>query len=539
MVVMIARIFAELRVSLISNKCNLLRESLSPLRRSRKMSSEAKPCPEIDAVGIFDAGVEAVLPHQMVKNTLVVRDNELVVEDRSYSLHHNVHVVAFGKAVIGMVRATNDIIGEHLVSCIASVPLGMKAALTKANKLDLIPKETSTLKLIEGAPNNLPDEAACRAARDIENLALKLTADDLLIVLMSGGGSALLPSPAPSITLEEKYKVSKVLAAKGATINQLNTVRKNISTLKGGGLVKAAIPAKVISLILSDIIGDYMGLIASGPTVPNDSTARDCIDIIEHLHAADELPQSVMNFLHTQAIKSSSKQRGHCDFSHVQNVIVGSNSVAVKAAVSEAGKRGYLSTVLSTVIDGEARDIGDVFARVASLIYHAFEGDDSKVADIAASLSGKLSSDVMQVADFARKYASDKKPICVIGAGETTVTVSGSGKGGRNQELALATSLAMNKMPVYEDMISKGYKVIFLSAGTDGQDGPTDAAGAFAYPGLVTRALEAGLDANQYLHNNDSYNFYSEFDEGKSLIITGLTGTNVMDLQVLLVVPPV
>ncbi|XP_077977538.1 glycerate kinase-like [Glandiceps talaboti] len=491
-----------------------------------------------DALNVFNAGIQAVLPHKMVKNTLCMEGSTLKVKDNTYNVNHNVHVVAFGKAVIGMVRATEDVLGDHIVDGVASVPAGITEALTKANKLDLLPKEQSHVRIVEGAPDNLPDSAAYQAAQDIQSLAQRLTAEDLLIVLVSGGGSALLPSPVPPITLQEKYQVAKVLGSKGANINELNTIRKNISTLKGGGLAVAAYPAKVITLILSDIIGDLIGLIASGPTIVNDSTHQDCLDIFNKYHASDAIPQSVNNYLKTKDDKLGDTTS---DFSHVQNVIVGSNRFAVSAAVSEAENHGYFPAVFSTCINGEAQEVGDLFAHISVLIYYMYEGCDSKSDAFINLLKEKFErhiNDILRLKEVIRHAIQANKAIAVITAGETTVTVKGDGKGGRNQELSLAAAISMNAMAEYENIEKKGYNVTLLSGGTDGQDGPTDAAGALAYPSQVTKAREAGLHAEQYLHNNDSYHFYEKFDEGRNLIITGLTGTNVMDLKILLISPP-
>ncbi|CAH1265890.1 GLYCTK [Branchiostoma lanceolatum] len=487
-----------------------------------------------DVKTIFNAAVDSVLPRQMVHNTLKLSGNVLNVEDRSYMLNHNVHVVGFGKAVGGMIRAVEEEVGDHIVGGVASVPLGTQEALRTKGRGDLLPLPDSKVVLMEGAADNLPDEAAHTAAQRISDHVSSLTAGDLLIVLITGGGSALLPAPVPSVTLQEKRSVIRLLAARGATINELNTVRKNLSTLKGGKLALAARPAQVISLILSDIVGDHLDLIASGPTVPDSSTPQDAINVIHKYDIQDDIPLSVWSYLTRQYQRKSSKDR---DFSHVQNVLVGSNGIAVSAAKVCAEKLGYRTLVHSTCLQGEASSTGEMYATMAALLVNVFNGRDRIIEkSLFNSLLQKYGVDgaclrfVLQVAVEAE---SQKKPVCVISAGETTVTLRGDGKGGRNQEMALATAVAMSRDNSLRYECHA--QVVFMSAGTDGQDGPTDAAGALADPGQVTRADEQGLAATEFLENNDSYNFYKSADGGQGLVTTGLTGTNVMDIQILTV----
>lgn len=289
-----------------------------------------------------------------------------------------------------------------------------------------------------------------------------------------------------------------------------------------------------MTLILSDVIGDPLDIIASGPTVPDPSTPADCLEIFKKLNTEKKIPDAVTQYL--QTAEQNRKKYSHVEleeFPHVQNVIVGSNRFAVDAAVKKAEGLGYTPVVLSTTLSGEARDVGYMFSDLA---YLAWNGHLPKLSPVSEAL---LTDDIVNKIISAR---SNKKPVCVIGAGETTVTLKGKGKGGRSQEMALA--LAVNVNQNIEQFSSKSDKssdsgLVLLSAGTDGQDGPTPAAGAITDPHQVMEALDDGLNPEEFLTNNDSYTFYSNFRNGRDHVITGLTGTNVMDIQVLLVSPPV
>ena len=289
-----------------------------------------------------------------------------------------------------------------------------------------------------------------------------------------------------------------------------------------------------MTLILSDVIGDPLDIIASGPTVPDPSTPADCLEIFKKLNAEKKIPDPVMQYL--QKAEQNRKKYGHIEleeFPHVQNVIVGSNRFAVDASVKKAEGLGYAPVVISTTLSGEAREVGHMFSDLA---YLAWNGHLAKLSPVSEAL---LTDDIVNKITSAR---NNKKPVCIIGAGETTVTLKGKGKGGRSQEVALA--LAVNINQNIEQFSSESNKssdsgLVLLSAGTDGQDGPTPAAGAIADPHQVREALDDGLNPEEFLANNDSYTFYSKFKNGRDHVITGLTGTNVMDIQLLLVSPPV
>nr|XP_054752241.1 glycerate kinase-like [Lytechinus pictus]XP_054752243.1 glycerate kinase-like [Lytechinus pictus] len=505
-------------------------------RSSSKARDDCQHYLRQSAREIFEAGVEAVLPSQMVKDALCFEGSRLCVNGQEYAVNKNVHIAAFGKAVAGMVRAAEDILGDEVVDGIASVPFGIQKTLIDLNKEALLPRSDSKVKMIEGAKDNLPDSDSLRAAEEISRLANKLTERDILLVMISGGGSALLPSPIPPITLAEKLNVINLLARRGATIEQLNTVRKNLSTLKGGRLATIARPTKVISLILSDIIRDPIDLIASGPTVPDCSTTQDCLKIFQEFSISrDEIPSAVLEVLELPANHSNSEPLSA--FSHANNVIIGSNSIAVAAAKKKAEAIGFETVNISNAMDGEARHVAALFADLAKYVCERYTAGSTGGKAFAECF--RVTKDkVQELEDTLEVAVQGNKPVCLISAGETTVTVKGKGKGGRNQELALAAGIAMKESSALQTYHKDGFHAALLSAGTDGQDGPTDAAGAIADLGLVTRACESGLDPARYLDNNDSYTFYRTFDQGCDLVVTGLTGTNVMDLQILLVYPP-
>lgn len=288
-----------------------------------------------------------------------------------------------------------------------------------------------------------------------------------------------------------------------------------------------------MALILSDVINDPLDIIASGPTVPDPSSPTDCLEVIKKLNAEKKIPDAVIRYLQKEERERNNVTNLKVDeFPHVQNVIVGSNRFAVDAALRRAEGLGYTPVMLSTTLSGEASDVGHMFSDLA---YIAWNGRPSKLSPVSEAV---LTDNVINQLISAR---GNKKPVCIIGAGETTVTLKGNGRGGRNQEMVLALAIDVNQnieqFSSNSDKISEG-GLVLLSAGTDGQDGPTPAAGAIADPHQFSEALNDGLNPNEFLKNNDSYTFYSKFKNGRDHVITGLTGTNVMDIQVLLVSPP-
>lgn len=482
---------------------------------------------------LFESAVGAVLPGPMLHRALSLDPDgrQLKVRDRSFQLHQNLYLVGFGKAVLGMAAAAEELLGQHIVQGVISVPKGIRAAMEHAGRQEMLLKPHSRIQVFEGAEHNLPDRDALRAALAIRQLAEGLTADDLLLVLISGGGSALLPAPIPPVTLEEKQMLTKLLAARGATIQELNTIRKALSHLKGGGLAQAAYPAQVVSLILSDVVGDPVEVIASGPTVASTHSVQDCLHILNHYGLRAALPRSVK----TVFARADSDPHGPHTCGHVLNVIIGSNVLALAEAQRQAEALGYRAMVLSTAIQGDVKSIAQFYvllaqvagARLTPSMAGSLVEEDAKLYELAA----ELQLPDLQLEEALEALVGARGPVCLLAGGEPTVQLQGSGKGGRNQELALRVGVELGRWPL------GSVDVLFLSGGTDGQDGPTEAAGAWVTPDLARQAIVEGLDVDTFLAHNDSHGFFCRLQGGAHLLHTGLTGTNVMDAHLLFLWP--
>lgn len=493
------------------------------------------------ALSLFRSAVGTVRPAPMLKRALKLQGEgcpQLLVNSRAFPLKRGLYLVGFGKAVLGMAAAAEEILGDHLVRGIINVPLGIQESLQRAGMQEMLLKPHSRIQVIEGAKNNLPDPEALRGASAIQELAEGLTADDLLLVLISGGGSALLPAPIPPILLEEKEKLTKMLASRGAAIQELNTVRKILSLLKGGGLARLAYPAQVVSLILSDVIGDPLDIIASGPTAASSHSVQDCLQILAKYNLLHSLPGSVETVLSSSPTKPTAAK----DYSHVCNIIIGSNTLALAEAKRQAEGLGYVTLILSAGVCGDVGRVAVLYCQLICLLclHLAGLGEGPRGSEVRGNLlqlAAELDIPGLNVAEFlqALQGLEPQKPVCILAGGETTVQLQGTGKGGRNQELALRVGLGLHRARGVEASGLGRCDVVFLSGGTDGQDGPTEAAGAFCSPELVAEALQEGLDAETFLSNNDSYTFFSQFQRGRHLLVTGLTGTNVMDIQLILI----
>ncbi|MCX8013647.1 MAG: DUF4147 domain-containing protein, partial [Rectinema sp.] len=352
----------------------------------------------------------------------------------------------------------------------------------------------------------VPDHRSIAAGKELQLLAQRASdwhtrgSSVLAIVLISGGGSALVSCPAEGVSAEDKSAVTRLLLACGASIHELNTVRKHLSSFKGGLFARTLFPAEGLALVLSDVMDDDLDVIASGPTVPDRSTWADVADILRRYHLDDAIPQSVAKRVKDglAGLIPDTPKPGDPIFDSLATVLVGTNYHAIREAEKKARELGYHTLVLGTQLTGEAREIARVFSGSAK--------------------------------DIVRHGLPVSPPACIIAGGETTVTVRGRGKGGRNQEMALSFIEALQKFPA--ELSAQADRICFLSAGTDGNDGPTDAAGAFADTSVLRAAKESCLEPAQYLADNNSYAF---FDATGGLFRTGPTGTNVCDIQVLLV----
>ncbi|NXB67456.1 GLCTK kinase, partial [Struthidea cinerea] len=494
------------------------------------------------ALSLFRGAVGTVRPAPMLKRALKLQGDgcpQLLVKGQAFPVKRDLYLVGFGKAVLGMAAAAEEILGDHLTRGIVNVPLGIQQSLQRAGMQEMLLKPHSKIQVIEGAKNNLPDAEALKGAAAIQELAEGLTADDLLLVLISGGGSALLPAPIPPILLEEKEKLTKLLASQGAAIQELNIVRKTLSVLKGGGLAQLAHPARVVSLILSDVIGDPLDIIASGPTAASSHSVQDCLQILTKYNLLHNLPKSVETVLSSSPTKPTALE----NYSHVSNIILGSNTLALEEAKRQAEGLGYAALVLSAAVRGEVGRVATLYCQLIQLVCLGFAGlRDGPLGDELRGnllqLAAELQIPGLELDKFlqALRGLGPDRPVCILAGGETTVQLQGTGKGGRNQELALRVGLGLHRAQATGASGSQGRcEILFFSGGTDGQDGPTEAAGAFCSPGLVAEALQEGLDVEAFLRNNDSYTFFSQFQGGHHLLVTGLTGTNVMDIQAILI----
>lgn len=433
-----------------------------------------------DARLIFKAGIKAADPVLAVNRHLRLKNNKLTIQDRTYDLnkYEGIYVLGAGKASAAMAQALEKILGERIKSGWINVKYGHQLPLKKIE--------------VHPAGHPLPDEEGIKGTQKMIQLLQKTTEKDLVIFLISGGGSALLTSPVQGITLKDLQNLTQKLLDCGATIHEINALRKHISQVKGGKLAQLAYPSTLISLVLSDVIGDNLDTIASGPTVPDPSTFKHCLQVVDKYNIENHIPRSILLYLERGEkgeIKETPKENNPI-FIKTQNLIVGNNFQALKEATQKAGELGYKTLILSTFIQGETREIAKMHAALAKEI---------------------LSSGNPLPA-----------PACLLSGGETTVTVKGKGLGGRNQEFVLSAAIE----------IEGWERVVILSGGTDGTDGPTEASGAITDGNTVVRAKKLGLDPLYYLQQNDSYHFFKPLED---LLLTGPTFTNVMDLRLVMV----
>jgi len=426
---------------------------------------------------LLEEGVKASDPIEVIKNSVNVYDGKVIVkgiEKFDLKNFHRIIVIGAGKAAAKMALGLEYILGDMISGGIVTAPKGVK---TKPKRI----------KVLEG-DHPIPSNRNVENTEKIIEFLKDRDERDLVIVLISGGGSSLLTIPENDVRIEDIIETNKLLLKCGANIKEINTVRKQICGVKGGKLfAKYIYPSRALTLIISDVIGDDIEVIASGPTAPNKSTAKEAKEILERYGIWNEVPISVKKHIENAMMKGD-KNFNMEVFNKVRNIVISNNMQTLKAINEKAVKMGYNSIIISSRIQGEAREIGKV---IGGILIEAHENG-----------------------------IPVKPPATIIAGGETTVTVKGEGIGGRNQELALSVAKTIS-----------GYKgITFASMGSDGIDGNTDAAGAIIDWETINRARSMGLNEDEYLRRNDTYNYFKKL--GGSLIITGITETNVNDLMI-------
>jgi len=441
---------------------------------------------------IFAAALKRVDPAMMVEDLATLQGNTLCIRTETETVEYDlanyskIVVIGIGKASAKMALGLEAALGDRITSGLVVVKTG----------------HTETLKYIDliEASHPMPDQSCVEAATKLAGICSSADAKTLILNLVSGGGSALLTAPyqndAYNITLDDIQTVTGLLLACGAVIQEINVIRKHLSAVQGGRLAGFAAPATLVSLILSDVIGDPLNAIASGPTVPDPTTYQDAMGIIKKYELAAKLPVSVAKIMQDGLAGKVEETPGEDAeiFKTVRNILIGTNISALYAASKEAKRLGYNPVILTSQLSGEAREIAKFFSGMSK--------------------------------DMTRNRLAFKRPACIIAGGETTVTLRGKGKGGRNQEMVLAYLIE------YLDNPAAMENTVFLSGGTDGNDGPTDAAGGIAHPEIIKTMKKRGINPLEFLSNNDSYHFLKETG---GLLMTGPTNTNVCDIQLLLV----
>lgn len=432
------------------------------------------------ASAVLHAGLEAADPGKLVSRHLRLDGESLAVADARFRFgpRRRLAVVSAGKAATTMARAAEEVLGDRISAALA-VDSSAGPGLTRTRLLV--------------ARHPVPDQRGLAAAQELETLALGLGKNDLLLLLVSGGASALLPAPVPGVSLADKAAVTSLLLRAGATISELNTVRKHLSRLKGGGLARAAAPALVVALVLSDVVGDDLSTIASGPTVPDPTTYGDALAVLGLRGVLDAAPAAVRRHLEAgvRGEVPETPKPGDPVFRRVSTRVIGSNRWTVEAAAQEARRQGLRSVVLTSRLEGEAREAARVLVAI--------------------------------LRECAETGTPENPPVCLLAGGETTVTVRGEGRGGRNQEMVLSAVEPLSRFPTH---------AVCASLATDGVDGASDAAGAIADQESLSRSRAVGMaPPGAFLAESDSTSFFGPLGD---LIVTGPTGTNVVDLTVLL-----
>jgi glycerate-2-kinase len=456
----------------IANREALLSPAESPLnRRAREI-----------ALDVIEHVLNSVDPRRIIRSKVVLRKDQLSIDGNIFDLNafKRIFVIGGGKASGSMAEGLEELLGNRIEEGLVVVPRGTETRYV-----------TSRIK-VQGASHPVPDNESVEAAKRLMELADRAEEDDLILCLISGGGSSLMALPREGVSLSDKQKVTELLLKSGATINEINAVRKHLSAFKGGQLARRLHPATVVSLLISDVVGDPLDVIASGPTAPDSTTFEEAISVLKRYSLWERTPETVKGILHDGAEGSipETPKNGDPAFQRVHNIVVGNNRLACSAAVEDLRREELKTLFLTSFLEGEAREVGFMLGALAQ--------------EVAAS------GNPLQ------------PPMGIVVGGETTVTVTGRGKGGRNQEVALGAALKIEGL----------HNVVVASISTDGIDGVTEAAGALVDGTTIQRSMRLGLDAREYLKKNDSHTFFSKLGDG--LIYTGLTGTNVNDLTILI-----
>ena len=432
------------------------------------------------ALSIVEAGIDAVLPQNVIRNAVKLEGDRLTVAGHAFDLekYAHIYVVGGGKASGTMAAEIERLLNDRITAGLVIDRYGAEA------------KATKKIIKVAHAGHPLPDENGVRAMREMHDLLAAAGKGDLVIFLVSGGGSALMPCPAPGVALEDEVRLTDLLLKSGATIAEINCVRKHLSRTKGGLILRWTDDADVLSLIVSDVVGDEPGSIASGPTAPDDTTFSDALSILEKYKLVDRAPPRAISYIKAGVSGHAPEtlKPGDPAFLRVTNVVVASNITALEAAAKKAKALGYRPIILGSHIRGESRDVGLVHAGIA--------------------------------AECLASGHPVRPPAAILSGGETTVTLRGAGRGGRNQEFVLG----------FLRGIRPGMTVV--SVDTDGIDGATDACGAIADAATLRQATALSLSIDQALDTNSSFDFLNRLGD---LIYTGPTGTNVSDLRCVLV----
>ena len=433
-----------------------------------------------NAIQIFTSAIAAVQPAWLLQQHLSLSKDALIIGQHNIpkQTYRHIYIIGAGKAAAAMAVHTEKILGDEIHG----------GLVTTKNGHTLLTKKIT----IKEAAHPVPDEKGVEAVAQTLQLLKKATKDDIIICLISGGASALWCDVPPGITLREVQATFDQLLRSGAAIHEMNAVRKHLSGIKGGQLIRHCNKARVYSMIISDVPGDDLAVIASGPTVADASTFQEAHDILSKYHLYPSLPQSIRAHIEKgrQGIIAETPKPGDPLFNNTVNNIIGKNEAALLAAAQQAEALGYQTQILPQVV-------GDAEEAAKKLVALALEHKGNK-------------------------------PVCILQGGETTVKVTGQGKGGRNQHFALAALNEIKNLPAEKDPAN----IVILSGGTDGTDGPTDAAGAVVSQHTLTLANQKGLNIETYLKEQDAYNFLEQTD---GLLKTGPTQTNVMDIMMALV----